>query len=94
MGPIAFPFQGIGLSGQSDAVIASQAIATKRDRKLKGCSDEGGLLTLNAPYMDSSLVSARIRTRDQDRMQSYIRPLLEPLWLRAMMGIRAPRANQ
>ena len=47
MGPIAFPFQGIGLSGQSDAVIASQAIATKRDRKLKGCSDEGGLLTQN-----------------------------------------------
>ena len=94
MGPIAFPFQGIGLSGQSDAVIASQAIATKRDRKLKGCSDEGGLLTLNAAYMDSSLVSARIRTRDQDRMQSYIRPLLKPLWLRAMIGIRAPRANQ
>jgi hypothetical protein len=48
----------------------------------------------NAAYMDSSLVSARIRTRDQDRMQSYIRPVLKPLWLRAMMGIRAPRANQ
>ena len=94
MGPIAFPFQGIGLSGQSDAVIASQAIATKRDRKLKGCSDEGGLLTQNAAYMDSSLVSAGIRARNQDRMQSYIRPLLKPLWLRAMIGIRAPRANQ
>jgi hypothetical protein len=51
-------------------------------------------LATNAAYMDSSLVSARIRTRDQNRMQSYIRPLLKPRWLRAMMGIRAPRANQ
>jgi hypothetical protein len=33
---------------------------------------------INAVYMDSSLVSARIRTHDQDRMQSYIRPLLKP----------------
>ncbi len=48
----------------------------------------------NAAYMDSSLVSVEIRTRDQDRMQSYIRPLLKPCRLRAMMGIRAPRANQ
>jgi len=51
-------------------------------------------VAINAAYMDSSLVSARIRSRDQDRMQSYIRPLLKPQWLRAMIGIRAPRANQ
>jgi hypothetical protein len=53
-----------------------------------------GMVLINAVYMDSSLVSARIRARDQDRMQSYIRPPLKPQWLRAMMGIRAPRANQ
>ena len=58
--------------------------------KLRLC----GSLLCNAVYMDSSLVSARIRRRDQDRMQSYIRPLLKPRRLRAMMGIRAPRANQ
>src|SRR5205814_3517417 len=29
----------------------------------------------STPYMDSSLVSARIRTRDQNRMQSYVLPL-------------------
>lgn len=33
------------------------------------------------------------RSRDQNRMQTYIRPVLKPSRLLAMMGIRAPRAT-
>ena len=42
-----------------------------------GAAARAESLLCDAVYMDSSLVSAKIRAHDQNRMQSYIRPLAE-----------------
>lgn len=43
------------------------------------------------PDVSKELNDRRI---DQDRMQSYIRPVVKQSSLLAIMGIRAPRANR
>src|SRR5215831_7794091 len=75
----------------------------------RGCSDEGGLLMVNAdlatdvrpeitlPFVYGLLphVSKEVNDHrgDLNRRQSYIRPVVGAVWLLAIMDIRAPRAK-
>jgi hypothetical protein len=62
---------------------------------VEGCGHEStGRLTCVYGLLPDVSKELNDRRIDQDRMQSYIRPVVKQASLLAIMGIRAPRANR